>query len=159
MFNSFFTIYLVQNLIFCKLLYCLARKLSLKLSFRPRFYKLTERYEDISVIKCKNSEFYLLEPLESPGLIRSFFSFVRRNFEQLEVPRKNTANQVTGQPKCCPPREEGSLSVRALVKELYSKLFSRWPLAQINRSLVGCVFPRNFELLEVPPDETEKRSN
>ena len=48
------------------------------------------------MIKCKNREFYLLEPLKFPGLIRSFFGFVRRNFEQLEVPRKNTANQVTG---------------------------------------------------------------
>ena len=28
-------------------------------------------------------------------------------------------NKVTGQPKCCPPREEGSERVRALVKELY----------------------------------------
>ena len=54
---------------------CLACKSSLELNLRP--------------------EFYLLEPLESPGLIRSFFGFVRRNFEQLEVPRKNTANQVT----------------------------------------------------------------
>ena len=106
------------------------------------------------MIKRKNSEFYLLEPLKSPGLIRSSFGFVRRNFEQLEVPRKNTANQVTGQPKCCPPGEEGSLSVRALVKELYSKLFSRWPW--LNGHLVGCVFSRNFELLEIPPDETEK---
>ena len=50
-----------------------------------------ERYEDISVLKRKNSEFYLLEPLKSPGLIRSFFGFVRRNFEQVEVPPpKNT---------------------------------------------------------------------
>ena len=75
------------------------------------------------MIKRKNSEFYLLEPLKSPGLIRSFFDLIRRNFEQLEVPRKNAANQLTGQPKCCPPGEEGSLSIRALVKELYPKLF------------------------------------
>ena len=37
---------------------------------------------------------------------------------------------VTGQAKCCPPGEEGSLSVRALVKELYPNFFSRWPCKQ-----------------------------
>ena len=45
---------------------------------------------DISVIKCKNSEFYLLEPLKSPGLIRSFFGFIRRSFEQLKLSQKIT---------------------------------------------------------------------
>ena len=39
----------------------------------------------------KNNEFYLLVPLKSSGLIRSFFGFVRRNFEQVEVlpPKKS----------------------------------------------------------------------
>ena len=81
------------------------------------------RHGDISVLKRKNSEFYLLEPLKSPGLIRSFFGFVRRNFEQLEVPRKNTANQVTGQPKCCPPGEEGPLAFPGLSKGTLPQIY------------------------------------
>ena len=85
-------------------LFCL--KLELIVEFQTQINVLLERHEDISVTKCKNSGFYLLEPLWSNSIA---FRFRQAEFQATRTSpkKKNTANQVTGQPKCCPLREKG----------------------------------------------------
>ena len=67
-------------------------------------------------------------------------------------------NKVTIQPKCYPPRGEGSERVRALVKELYPNLFSdgldltptsnifenTWLLDRSKATLINCTIKAYF---------------
>ena len=104
---------------------------------------------NFAYLKFSTADFLLFYPAEnqSSRSSRAFQTLVfifRGRVHQVDAAasRPNLASQgavfrtrffekhshiVTGRAKCCPPGEEGSLSVRALVKELYPKLFSRWP--------------------------------
>ena len=81
-----------------------------KIEFQTQICVLIKRFKDILVIRCKNCEFYLLEPLKSPALIRSFFIFVRPNFKQFEVSRKTQPTKLLASPNAV-PRETNGRSV------------------------------------------------
>ena len=115
-------------------------------------------YIQILPVICNHSQCKNLDKNIELGPVSESLELIstRVNFSPLDL---IFLHSLTPAPNLTPEILKPALSVFLLRSDASRPFLSRGTTFGLNGQLVGCVFMQNFELLEIPPHETEKRSN